>query len=80
MSIIFCDVDLSTLLTTIVENLNAVSHFKNETFTALQYARDLHNGKRINKKERQSGAPNTLHMTSRFIQFQYLVWSWQMLK
>ena len=29
------------LLTTIVENLHAVSHFKNESFTALQYARDF---------------------------------------
>ena len=35
------DVDLRMLLTTIVENLHAVSHFKNETFTALQYARDF---------------------------------------
>ena len=35
------DVDLRTLPTTIVENLYAVSHFKNETFTALQYARDF---------------------------------------
>ena len=35
------DVDLRTLLTTIVENLHAVSHFKNETFIALQYARDF---------------------------------------
>ena len=35
------DVDLRTLLTTIVQNLHAVSHFKNETFTALQYARDF---------------------------------------
>ena len=35
------DVDLRTLLTTMVENLHAVSHFKNETFTALQYARDF---------------------------------------
>ena len=29
------DVDLRPLLTTMVENLHAVSHFKNETFTAL---------------------------------------------
>ena len=29
------DVDLRMSLTTIVENLHAVSHFKNETFTAL---------------------------------------------
>ena len=35
------DVDLRTLLTTIVENLHAVSHFKNENFTALQYVRDF---------------------------------------
>ena len=42
------DVDPRTLLTTIFENLHAVSHFKNETFTALQYARQLwHNCKRI---------------------------------
>ena len=34
-------VDLRTLLTTIVENLHAVSNFKNETFTALQYAWDF---------------------------------------
>ena len=43
-------VDLRTLLTTIVENLHAVSHFKYETFTALQYARDLKKSKRIIKK------------------------------
>ena len=35
------DVDLRTLLTTTVENLHAVSHFKNKTFTALQYVRDF---------------------------------------
>ena len=35
------DADLRTLLTTTVENLHAVSHFKNETFTALQYGRDF---------------------------------------
>ena len=35
------DVDPRTLLTTIFENLHAVSHFKNKTFTALQYARDF---------------------------------------
>ena len=32
------DVDLRTLLTAIVENLHAVSHFKNLTFKALQLA------------------------------------------
>lgn len=35
------DVELSTLLTTVVENLHAVSHFKHETFTQLQYAQDF---------------------------------------
>ena len=35
------DIDLRTLLTTQVENLHAVSHFKNETFTDLQYAQDF---------------------------------------
>ena len=37
------DLDLRTLriLATMVENLHGVSHFKNETFTALQYARDF---------------------------------------
>ena len=74
------DVDLRTLLTTIVENLYTVSHFKNETFTALQYARDFSTIAKESFKKRQSGAPNTLHMTNRFIQFQHLVWSWQMLK
>ena len=32
---------LETLLTTQVENLHAVSHFKHETFTVLQYAQDF---------------------------------------
>ena len=31
-------IDWQTLLTTQVENLHAVSHFKHETFSALQYA------------------------------------------
>ena len=35
------DIDLRTLLPTLVENLHAISHFKNETFTALQYAKDF---------------------------------------
>ena len=36
-------IDWSTLLTTIVENLHAVSHFKHETFSVhvLQYAMDF---------------------------------------
>jgi len=34
-------IDWKTLLTTIVENLHAVYHFKHETFDALQYATDF---------------------------------------
>ena len=33
--------DVSTLLTTVVENLHAVSHFKHDTFSMLDYARDF---------------------------------------
>lgn len=35
------DIDWKTLLTTQVENLHAVSHFKHETFSYLQYATDF---------------------------------------
>lgn len=35
------DVELCTLLTAVVENLHAVSHFKHETFTALEYSQDF---------------------------------------
>jgi len=35
------DVELCTFLTTVVENLHAVSHFKHETFTVLQYSQDF---------------------------------------
>ena len=35
------DADLETLLTTMVENLHAVSHFKNDTFSLLTYAMDF---------------------------------------
>jgi len=34
-------IDWKTLLTTIVENLRAVSNFKHETFNALQYVTDF---------------------------------------
>jgi len=34
-------VNLETLLTTLVENIHAVSHLKHETFSLLQYAMDL---------------------------------------
>ena len=35
------DIELCTLLTTVVENLHAVSHIKQETFTALRYSQDF---------------------------------------
>ena len=35
------DIELSTLLTAVVENLHAVSHLKHETFTELQYSQDF---------------------------------------
>ena len=35
------EVELSTLLTTVVENIHANSHFKHETFTALPYSQDF---------------------------------------
>lgn len=35
------DILLRTLLTTQVEKLHAVSHFKHEIFSVLQYAQDL---------------------------------------
>ena len=35
------EVELCTLLTTVVENIHAVSHFKHETFTALQFSQDF---------------------------------------
>ena len=34
-------VDWSTLLTTVVENLHTVSHFKHDTFSVLQYVMDF---------------------------------------
>ena len=35
------DIDWSTFFTYVVENLHAVSHFKHETFSVLQYAMDF---------------------------------------
>ena len=69
------DVDLRTLLTTIVENLHAVSHFKNETFTALQYARDFGTiEKELLKRTTKWSAKYFTHeLTNRFLQFQHLV-------
>ena len=76
------DVDLRTLLTTIVENLYAVSHFKTETFTALQYVRDFGTiaKESLKRTTKWSAKYFILHMANRFIQFHHLLWSWQMLK
>ena len=41
MITVFSKTLICTFLTTVVENLNAVSHFKHETFTALQYFQDF---------------------------------------
>ena len=35
------EIELETLLTTQVENLHAVSHFKHNTFSVLEYAQDF---------------------------------------
>ena len=67
------DVDLRTLPTTIVENLYAVSHFKNETFTALQYAGDFGTIAKESLKR-------TTKWSEKYSTHQHLVWSWQMLK
>ena len=41
-------IDWSALLTTIVENLHAVSHFRHETFSVLQYAMELSQRSHLN--------------------------------
>ena len=66
-------IDWKTLLTTIVENLRAVSHFKHEIFDALQYATNFgtiskESLKRITKWAGGSGGQNTLHIHLHTIQ------------
>ena len=58
-------IDWSSLLTTIVENLHAVSHFKHETFSVLQYAMDIGLSQRSHLNEYQSGKPVILHILRR---------------
>ena len=70
------EIDLRTSLTTLVENLHAVSHFKNETFTALQYAQGF--GTISKESLKQNETPNTLHTRNRTIWFQNPAWSWEM--
>ena len=74
------DVELRTLLTTIVENPHAVFTSKTRLSQLYSMLETLAQLQKNHQKERQSGAPNTLHMTNRFIQFHHLVWSGQMLK
>ena len=74
----FGDVDLRTLLTTIVENLHAVSHFKNETFTALQYGRDF--GTIAKESLKRTTKWSAKYFTHNKSFYPVLVWSWQMLK
>ena len=51
-----------SLLTTIAENLHAVSHFKHETFSLLQYAMDFGLSQRSHLNGYQSGKPVILHI------------------
>ena len=58
-------IDWKTLLTTIVENLHAVSHFKHETFDALQYATDFGTiSKESLKRITKWGAKYFTHLSS----------------
>ena len=72
------DIDLRTLLTTLVENLHAVSHLKNETFTALQYAQDFGTISKESLKRTTKWVPNTSNTRNRTIRFQNPVWNWEM--
>ena len=46
-------VELLTIMTTQVENLHAVSHFKHETFSALNYSQDFGTIVRVAQKNHQ---------------------------
>ncbi|CAB4045052.1 Hypothetical predicted protein, partial [Paramuricea clavata] len=65
------DVALESLLTTQVENLHAVSHFKHEIFSVLQYAQDFDTiVKESLKRTTKWAAKYYTHVTSRISQFQ----------
>ena len=68
------EVELSTLLTTVVENIHANSHFKHETFTALPYSQTLEPSQRSLSRELQNGGPSILPTTSRIITSQRPSW------
>ena len=75
------DVELCALLTTVVENLYAVSHFKQETFTVLQYSKIFwHYYKGVFKENNKmraggGGGASILPTISRTTPFRRPVWS-----
>ena len=69
------DVELCTLLTTVVENLHAVSHFKHETFTVWQYSQDFGTITKESLKRITKWGPNILPMISRTTPSRRPVWS-----
>ena len=61
-------IDWKTLLTTIVENLHAVSYFKHEAFDALQYATDFGTmSKESLKRITRWGAKNLTYPSSYYL-------------
>ena len=60
-------IDWKTLLTTIVENLHAVSNFKHETFNALQYGIDFGTIAKVSLKRITKWGSEILYTASIFI-------------
>ena len=60
-------IDLVELLTEQVENLHAVSHFKHETFSALNYSQDFGTIVKESLKRITKWAASISHTTSRII-------------
>ena len=69
------DVELCTLLTTVVENLHAVSHFKHETFTVLQYSQDFGTITKVSLKKITKWGSSILPTISRTTPSHRPVWS-----
>ena len=59
------DVELCTLLITVVENLYSVSHFKHETFNVLQYSQDFRTITKESLKRITKWGPSILPTISR---------------
>ena len=71
-------IDWKTLLTTIVENLHAVYHFKHETFDALQYATDFGTiSKESLKRITKCGAKYFTHRSS---YYPVQPWDWNVVQ